>query len=217
MPASKNFLRIAGLCGIAAPLVAFPCILISISLSPWFNWSTNALSDLGVREGAWLFNSGLVAAGILSMIFASGIWKALKEQALVRVGGALFFIDAFALFGIGVFSEAAGTIHTCFSAAFFVLFPLSLFLLGASSIVAGSGKFGSFTILIGVMAAIPWAFSWKGVAIPETISALAASAWSVTQGARLYLGQAERRPPEPKTSTLPDVSPSPCSSRTRAP
>ncbi len=192
MLTSKNILRIAGLCGIAAPLVAFSCIFIAISLSPWFNWSANALSDLGVREGAWVFNSGLITAGVLSMVFAAGLWMAFKEQVIGRAGVVLFFIDAFALFGIGVFSEAAGAIHMYFSVAFFVLFPLSLLLLSAGAIVAGSLKFGSFTIAAGVVAAIPWAFSWDGVAIPETISALAASVWSVAQGVRLYLGQAKR-------------------------
>jgi hypothetical membrane protein len=192
MLASKNILRIAGLCGIAAPLVAFSCIFIVISLSPWFSWSANALSDLGVKEGAWVFNSGLIATGVLSMVFAAGLWMAFKEQVIGCAGAVLFLIDAFALFGIGVFSEAAGAIHTYFSVAFFLLFPLSLFLLGSNAIMAGSWKFGFFTIATGIVAAVPWAFQWNGVAIPELISALAASIWSVAQGVRLCLGQTKR-------------------------
>jgi hypothetical membrane protein len=182
-------LRITGLCGVATPVVAFLCIFLAIFLSPWFSWSANALSDLGVGEAAWVFNSALMVAGILTMIFAAGLSMAFRGRALGRVGAVLLFFDAIALFGIGLFSEAAGVIHLYFSVAFFVLFPLSLFLLGASAIVAGSRKFGIFTIAAGILAALPWAFSWEGVAIPETISALVASTWSVTQGARLYLGR----------------------------
>lgn len=189
MLSSEKKLRVAGLCGVTVPVVAFSCISIAIYLSPWFSWTANALSDLGVGEAAWVFNSGLMAGGILTMIFAVGLWAAFRERALGRVGAAGLFLDAVALFGIGVFSEAAGSIHFYFSVAFFVLFPISLFLLGASAILSGSVKFGSSTILIGVFAAIPWVFSWDGVAIPEAISALFASIWVIWEGARLYLGR----------------------------
>jgi len=192
MFADKKMLRIAGLCGIASPAVALSCVFIAISLSPWFSWSAYALSDLGIGEATWIFNSGLIAAGILSMIFAVGLWVVFKEQTVGRAGAVLFFIGVFALSGIGVFSEAAGAIHGYFSAAFFVLFPLSLFLLGGGAIVAGSWKLGFFTIATGVVAAIPWAFRWDGVAIPELISALAASSWSIVWGVRLYFEQAKK-------------------------
>ncbi|TES83485.1 MAG: DUF998 domain-containing protein [Hadesarchaea archaeon] len=181
-------LRVAGLCGVIVPVVAFSCIFIAISLSPWFSWTANALSDLGVGEAAWVFNSGLMASGILMMIFAAGLLVAFGGRALRRVGAVFLFFDAVALFGIGVFSEAAGDIHSYFSVAFFVLLPLSLFLLGAGAVMAGSKKFGSFTIVDGILAALPWAFGWDGVAIPEAISALVASIWIVAEGARLYLG-----------------------------
>ena len=105
-----------------------------------------------------------------------------------RAGSVLFFAAAVALFGIGLFSEAAGPIHGYFSVAFFVLLPLALFVLGAGSIMAGFRWFGSLTILAGVLAGIPWAFSWDGVAIPEAISALVVSVWVVAEGARLYPG-----------------------------
>ena len=188
----KKRLRIAGLCGIAAPVVAFSCIFISISLSPWFSWAANALSDLGVGKAALVFTSGLIAGGILTMVFAAGLLTTFRGRALGCAGAVLLFLDAIALFGIGVFSEAAGDIHSYFSVAFFVLFPLSLFLLGASAIMAGSRKFGSFTILVGALTVIPWVFSWDGVAIPEAILALFASIWIMAEGARLYLGHEKR-------------------------
>ncbi|MBA7596467.1 hypothetical protein ES703_03439 [subsurface metagenome] len=192
MLARKKWLRLAGLCGVAAPAVAFSLIFLAISLSPWFSWSANALSDLGVGEAAWVFNSGLMAGGILTMVFAAGLLMTFRGRALGRVGAVLLFFDAVALFGIGLFSEAAGDIHSYFSVTFFVLFPISLFLLGAGAVMVGSKKFGSFTIVDGVLAALPWAFGWDGVAIPEAISALVASIWIMAEGARLYLGHEKR-------------------------
>jgi len=185
MLARKKWLGLAGLCGVAAPVVALSLIFLAVSISPWFSWSANALSDLGVGEAAWVFNSGLMAGGILTMVFAAGLLVAFRGRVLRRVGAVLLFFDAVALFGIGLFSEAAGDIHFYFSVAFFVLLPLSLFLLGAGAVMAGSKKFGSFTIVDGILVALPWAFSWDGVAIPEAISALVASVWIVAEGARL--------------------------------
>jgi len=184
----KTGLRVAGLCGVIAPVAAFSFIFIAISLSPWFSWTANALSDLGVGEAAWVFNSGLMVSGVLAAVFGAGLWAAHRGQGLGRAGSVLFFAAAVALFGIGLFSEAAGPIHGYFSVAFFVLLPLALFVLGAGSIMAGFRWFGSLTILAGVLAGIPWAFSWDGVAIPEAISALVVSVWVVAEGARLYPG-----------------------------
>ncbi len=190
MLAHKKWLGLAGLCGIAAPAAALSCIFLAVSMSPWFSWSANALSDLGVGEAAWVFNSGLMTGGILTMVFAAGLLVAFRGRTLGRVGAVLLFFDAVALFGIGLFSEAAGAIHGYFSIAFFVLLPLALFLLGASMVRAGSRKFGFFTLSAGILAVLPWTFGWDGVAVPEAISALAASVWNVAQGVKLYLSKA---------------------------
>jgi len=190
MVPNDKWLKLAGLCGVATPIVALSCIFIAISLSPWFSWSSNALSDLGVGEASWVFNSGLIAGGILTMILAGSMFVSFRDQALRRIGAVILLIDAFSLIGIGLFSEAAGRIHFYFSVAFFMLFPVSLFLLGIGAVKATSRKFGILTIVIGVLAALPWVFRWDAVAVPEMLSALTASAWIVIQGARVYSGEA---------------------------
>jgi len=85
-------LRVAGLCGVIVPVVAFSCIFIAISLSPWFSWTENALSDLGVGGAAWVFNSGLMVGGILTMVFAVGLWAAFRKRSLGRVGAVGCFL-----------------------------------------------------------------------------------------------------------------------------
>ncbi len=182
--------KAAGLCGVSVPIVALSFIFVSIQFSPWFRWSSNALSDVGVGEAAWVFNSGLMVSGILTCVLAAALFLEFKGQTLRRIGAALLLIDAAALFGIGLFSEAYGAIHFYFSVAFFAFFPVSLFVLGAGTILAKFLKFGIFTIIIGILAALPWAFSWSAVAVPEMLSAIVASAWSIVQGMRLYIGVA---------------------------
>jgi len=181
----RGRLKAAGLCGVAAPIVALSCIFLAISLSPWFSWSANALSDLGVGGAAWLFNSGLVVGGILTMAFAIGMLQSFAGR-LRKLGAAVFLMSAISLMGIGVFSESAGTIHFYVSVAFFALTPISLLLMGAGYALAESKKFGLLTAVIGVLVALPWAFGWSAVAVPEMLSAIAATAWSAIQGVKLF-------------------------------
>ncbi len=47
--------KIGASSGIVTPIVAFVCILTSITSYPAFSWTNNALSDLGVVPGITSF------------------------------------------------------------------------------------------------------------------------------------------------------------------
>ncbi|MEM2878816.1 MAG: DUF998 domain-containing protein [Candidatus Hadarchaeales archaeon] len=180
--------KAGGVCGIAIPAVAFTAILTSIALSPWFSWNSNALSDLGnySRSGAAvIFNTGILISGAMTVIFGLGVLRELSKSKLGKAGSLALTAAGAALACIGIFSEDAGAIHFYVSVAFFSLFPISLLILGPAMILRGSGGLGAFSISIAVLAALPWAFSWRGVAIPETISAAFASVWGLTIGTKM--------------------------------
>ena len=181
--------KIAGLCALISPIVAFVCIFVAISLSPWFSWSGNALSDLGVRgTAATVFNSGLMVSGLLTMVFAAGLFEAFRGRILGRIGAVALFLGAISLFAVGAFPESAGAIHSYVSVAFFALLPISLITIGASMVIAKSRVLGSFSILVAVLAALPWAVSWNALAVPETMSVFTIAVWDVTMGLKLYRG-----------------------------
>ncbi|MEM2890245.1 MAG: DUF998 domain-containing protein [Candidatus Hadarchaeum sp.] len=188
MTPERRRLRLAGVCGIAAPVVALLFIFSAISLSPWFSWTANALSDLGVGEAALVFNSGLVLGGFLATVFAA-IMLSIYQDRIRRVGGLVFLLGTISLIGIGIFSEAAGRIHFYFSVAFFVLVPISFWILGIGILRSGHKNWGVLTVVLGVVGALPWVYHWTAVAIPELLSALCFTAWSLVQGARFYLGR----------------------------
>ena len=179
-------LKISGICGILSPTVAFGCILLSITFAPDFSWTDNALSDLGVMPNptAILFNSGLIISGILAMVFASGLFSVLKGKSTGRAGTILFLLDCLALTAIGVFPENTRPMHFYASVAFFALFPLSMFLITAYFVLTSRNRMAVFTFLVSVFAAAVWIVEFwvryvPGVAIPETLSAIAASFWAV--------------------------------------
>jgi hypothetical membrane protein len=180
-------IRISGLCGIAAPIFGFSSIFIAISYSPWFRWTENALSDLGVKGfSAAVFNSGLVFSGLLLLVFSMSLTHLLGAGLLSRIGHSLFSIASVDLCLIGLFSEKFGILHFYVSVLFFTLLPLSLILIGVRLIMSSLYKRLGFIILLSSVLAIGiWLPTWVGVAIPEFVSALMGSVWCV--GAGFYL------------------------------
>jgi hypothetical membrane protein len=183
-----NWLKISGLNGMFAPLIAFTLILLSIACSQDFSWTEDALSDLGIQEGvtAVLFNTGLTVSGILAILFAIGLFIFLQENLLGRIGAFVFVLDLVALTAIGIFPENVKPVHYYASVIFFTLFPISMFLLCAAFLRTSKTKLGFFTFIDAIVAAIVWTIPFgKGIAIPETLSALSASAWSIVLGFKM--------------------------------
>ncbi|MFQ6063921.1 MAG: DUF998 domain-containing protein [Candidatus Bathyarchaeia archaeon] len=183
-----TWLRIAGICGIVGPIIAITCTLLAITLSPWFSWTKNTLSDLGVHKtSATLFNLCLITSGILILVFAVGLQKVLSKHLFGNMGALILALAAISLCAIGIFTGDYGNLHLYFSVAFFALISLSSFLVGVSMIRKHSGKIGALITLMGFVAGVVWVFPWEGVAIPETISSLAVLIWIVLLGIRLVL------------------------------
>ena len=72
--------KLSGLCGIIGPTAAILMIFLAVSRAPWFSWTDNALSDLGVSEVAYLFNSAVIFAGVLNFFFALGVKRAYGQD-----------------------------------------------------------------------------------------------------------------------------------------
>jgi len=188
--------KIAGICGIIAPIIALSFIALAISYSlSWFSWTNNALSDLGgpppaTATAAVLFNSGLIIGGILGMMFAVGLMYNMRKQ-IESIGTFILFLAIVSLIAVGVFPETAGHIHLYVSVAFFALFPISLFFIGAPMTREPTERcLGFVTLLLGVFAIISAApivlVSVDDVGIHELLAVLSGSAWAIVFGVKLY-------------------------------
>jgi hypothetical membrane protein len=173
--------------GILSPVIAFACILLAIASHHSFSWTNNALSDLGVIKGftGVLFNFGLIIGGFLGLVFAKlGLYDHIAKNFVGKTGALVFAATTLVLVFIGIFNENFGVIHYEFSVAFFVLAPISVFILTCAFGLAHQLRMVVLTLATGVVAALPWllqfAFSYvPNVAVPETISGLAISAWTI--------------------------------------
>jgi hypothetical membrane protein len=194
MSGQKNsYLRTGASAGIVAPIVAFICILTAIASYPQFSWTDNALSDLGVVPGLTesVFNFGLLASGLLSFSFAIfGLYNYLEKNLLGKIGSAVFAGASLALIAISVFTENFSPTHYIVSVAFFVLMPISLFIISGAFLLSHRRNMAVFTVLVAAAAALPWlllfAFNYVPyVAIPETLSGLSVSLWAVVVGKKM--------------------------------
>jgi hypothetical membrane protein len=193
-PTRIKYLKIGSASGIAAPIVAFTCITIAIASYPAFSWTNNALSDLGVVSGmtSSLFNFGLFASGFLGFFFAVfGLANYFVKSSVGKVGAGFFAAATVALMAIGVFNESFSPTHYLVSVAFFTLAPIGLFVLAGAFGVNRQRKMAAFTILVAVLAALPWILLFTfnyvpNVAIPEAVSGLALSAWTIVLGKKMF-------------------------------
>ncbi len=192
-----RLVRLFGYFGFVAPVMGLTMVLLAISTAPWFSWTGNALSDLGVQGfTAVIFNSGLQMTAAVMSLFSLGIYELTKGDGIGKLGFVLNLAGAGSLLGIAAFPETAGPIHYQFSVAFFVILPLSLMVLALFMKRKGMGRLSLFTVAAGAAAALVWTPRWEAVAIPEFLSALAVGLWSIVFGAwmtrmRAWSGEGE--------------------------
>jgi len=193
-------LKLTGVYGVIAPIIAFFFIFTAIASYPQFSWTSNALSDLGVVVGvtAGVFNSGLVICGGMSFTFALGLYLFMKESWVSRAGVILFALACLALIAIGMFPENVSPTHYWVSVAFFVTLPISLLIFVCRFLHTQQSLMAIFTLLVAVFAAAPWVLLFElhyvsGVAIPEVISGLAGALWTVVLGIKMYKAAAQSK------------------------
>ncbi|MDY6834891.1 MAG: DUF998 domain-containing protein [Chloroflexota bacterium] len=189
---TSSIVRISGLFGIASQVMLVTVILLSIILSPWFSWTENFLSVLGVKGAATLlFNLGFVCSGVMSLLFAIGLGLNFSSRRLLgQIGAVCLTGVSFGLIGIGIVPRDEGAIHDYAAVLFFACIPLALVLIGVELFLLSSKVLGVFSIVAGGLAIglqmAPW--PWSGGAIPQVISSLPWTLWSVVLAVRLLRG-----------------------------
>lgn len=177
--------RAFALLGIVGPLVAYISIGVSIVLSPWFSWETGALSDLGhsVKSGVSpIFNLGLLLAGFLVMVYTVTVFKRhAKYTSLFLV------VSALSLQLIAMFDEVYGFLHFVVSVLFFVS-------IGFASITYAFERKSYLAVGAFIIGLISWLLHGTqiytaGVAVPETISSVAAVLWIIHSAYKIYLNK----------------------------
>jgi hypothetical membrane protein len=189
------------------PLVLVTSSVLPTLLAPWFEWTENALSDLGrLPEGESLsvalfvsrpefaiFNGGLVLAGLIGLPF--GWW--LFDEAdthFERAGACVFSVSMALLASIGVF-YIPHELHGVSAISHFLTAVVSLLLYGTGMALGGRLRAGLVTAGCGIAYLLTWVV-WgvvlaptypTSIAIPEFVSGLFFGGWVlVVASSRLW-------------------------------
>ena len=168
--------------GVIGALAAYPFMLVSIALSPWFNIYNNALSDLGntVANGSvgYVYNAGLVASGVFVFAFAA-LSLRLAFNLKYAVWTVPLMLAAFDLALVGVFSENTGSIHGTVSEIFFAMIVITMLAFSYVSWPIGLPRVGAVALVFGVLSSLIWfaKWPWTGVAIQEATTSGMTAIW----------------------------------------
>lgn len=183
-----RLIKITAICGILIPIIIFSSIFFAISVAPWFEWTNNALSNLGGKGlSAFFFNNGLILGGFIIFIFSLCLIHLLKN----KIGAYLLLGSSISLIGIGVFPETIFLLHYLTSVVFFILITIAMVIIGFTMLMSNSykilGKIALFFSIIALMS--PFTLSYlNGIAIPEAMVCFPAFIWCMLFGIRISTG-----------------------------
>ena len=180
----QKVMPIAGISGIIASTLPLSMIFASTMLEKSFSWNKNALSDIGVSQTAWLFNSALIIGGLLNFLLAIGLRNYLGKTRWLKIGVSLFMISSISLALVGVFTENYNIIHALVALGYLLLAPLGIICIGRGE---KSEQFGKVSLVLGTIALlsifglpiITFVVNLQiGFAVPEFSESLALSIWT---------------------------------------
>lgn len=182
--------RISGICGIVSPLVGLAVILVVISNSPWFSWTENDISILGVEGSATLlFNCGLIFTGLLSLIFTIGLNRSFLSNRIGKLGVISLLTGSVGISATGLLPRSIDIPHDIVSIGAFVCAALALLLIGFTAIRNRRMMLGVPCLIGGVLTVVfllaPW--PWNGGAIEQILACIPWALWTLVFGVRLLL------------------------------
>lgn len=116
------WIRIGAIAGLMGAGFFSMMWIVAVIMDGHWVLGDQTLSELGGhRPGSIYFNSGAILEGVLSLIFAYGLWQSMKKSTMQRIGGLLLLCASCFLILIGVFPITTGLPHTIASYGFFGL------------------------------------------------------------------------------------------------
>lgn len=183
--------------GVFATAVTLGSVLLATMVSPTFQWTGDALSELGDAETAagtgstvLLFNGGLIVGAVIGLAFAWFLWKAAEPRGK-QIVAALFAVTMVTMGAIGLFPMGS-PLHFPVAAAFFVMVTVTIWadaLVGAGSDEGDRGAIAAWLGATNVGTWVIWGVTGPirrpGIAIPEIVGAVVLAGWVLSTAIRL--------------------------------
>ncbi|PAU82857.1 hypothetical protein CK500_12045 [Halorubrum salipaludis] len=167
--------------GAVATLLALGGIAAAILLDPTFSWTTDALSDLGVRDrSAPAFNWGLILGGAAGVGYALGLRCSSSEAGITDGARAgVLALAMVAMAGVGVF-DLTEPLHGPAAIGFYALITVVFAIDGLARRGTATGRLALAFAPVHVAVWATFAAGWwpvSGLALPELPGAFMLAAW----------------------------------------
>lgn len=176
--------------GIIGPIIAIGFVVLDIMLSPWYTWSSSALSDLGVNRYSFLFNGGLLFEAATNVLFIVGLKKMKLASTPVSI---ILIISGLSLGLVGIFNEHHEPFHLIFALVYFILFPIGIIAFCATKRTLGKAYIqaigiitslvGLLFIIVGILEDFSIFHTVLGLGFYEFVEAIMLGIWPVYTGA----------------------------------
>ena len=158
------------------PWITIFLIILNILISPWFSWYKNALSDLGVHQYGFIFNSAIFTEGIINGLYFFFLGKNSRQRYLIVIG-------SFSLSLVGVFNENFHLLHLIFALIYFIFMPIYIILNSAYTenlnkffnIIIGTASL--LVIIVGILSSFRLIPRILGLGVYEMLEAVLISMW----------------------------------------
>jgi hypothetical membrane protein len=181
-----KIIRVMARFGTLSPIIAAIIILISIAMTP--EWNINQpLSDLGsIGSGTVLFNSGLLMAGSLAMLYAAGLFEFTKSDIIGQIGSVAFLIYAISTCVMGFAIIDIGEIQDHFKTLLYVMIPISSALLSINLYNRKLAKYALVGIFAALLGTFPWIMGGPIDAVKELYALIPLSLFQIIVGLYMY-------------------------------
>jgi hypothetical membrane protein len=206
--AARKAQRRAAFFAWGSAVVGLGAVAVALAMAPWFNWTTDALSDLGHprHESAAVFGAGLLVSGLF---YVDAVLHARPSLGRSRLAGAavgFLVAGGLSLSAIGVINESYGAPHFVVSLTYFTFVPLGMVLLALCfrkarprfALLTAAMAIAAAAFGISILTAIAYGSPFPSQAIPELIASSILAAWAVLGGFALYAGKWPQATPQPR-------------------
>ncbi len=197
---------ISGAAGAAAPFIGLGSAIAAAELTKNFSWTGNVISDmLGTKYGL-ILSSGLIASGVLTSVFAYGVYKR-SRSVLGKAGAAVIAAGGACLSMVGVTYGNLAWLHPYVSRGYFLMLPAGILLAGIREIkskkerVLGVGS-TSISVLSGLAI---FGYKLTGMAFSavfEMSEAALVGSWVAVAGASMAISAIRARAKKHKTNNV---------------
>ncbi len=181
-----KIVRIMALFGAPSSILGALMIYLSTTMTPGWSMDQSIIALSGEGFSAVIFQSGLLMAGSMAMIFSAGLFEFNEGELFGKLGSGGVLLYGLTVSALGISIVNLGGVKTSIVGAALLLVPVSLALLAVSIYKKGLTAYAVLTGVAALFSVIPWVYGEPVTATQELMILVPFSIWQLVMGLHMY-------------------------------